>query len=400
MTWLSSLAVLNGLKNGSLPWRPDLKKAAESLQRKLEKADTHELAVAVDAEARSRLTAFTEGVARYNHFPRDPRPAEPPEFWRDGTTRVLDYGTSGENKQKDGPPILLVPSLINRGYILDLTHKRSLARHLANEGFRPFLVDWGAPGREEKHFDLSDYIFGRLEPAAEDIFLKTGQAPVLVGYCMGGLLTLALAARRPEKARALVLLATPWDFHANATANVRLLKTMAPVLTGLIDLWGELPVDVIQTLFASLDPYMTSEKFRRFSGLNNDSAKAHHFVALEDWLNDGVPLVAPVARECLLNWYGENAPATGAWRTGGRLVKPSDIRMPTFVVIPDQDHIVPPESAAALADAIPGADSMTLKAGHIGMVAGSQAPALLYKPLTNWLRKTLTKIKEEEEKIA
>jgi len=393
MTWLSSLAALNGLKNGSLPWRPDLKKAAESLQRKLEKADTQELAVAVDAEARRRLAAFTDGITRYSDYPREPRPTEPAEFWRDGTTRVLDYGLGSQNNLKNSPPILLVPSLINRGYILDLTAKRSLVRHLANDGFRPFLVDWGAPGPEEKHFDLSDYIFGRLEPALEAIDQKTGQAPVLVGYCMGGLLTLALAARRPEKVRALVLLATPWNFHAKATANVRMLKAMAPGLKAMIDLWGELPVDVIQTMFTSLDPYMTAEKFRRFSSLGKDKAKASHFVALEDWLNDGVPLVAPVARECLLNWYGENTPALGTWRAGGRLVKPSDIRMPTLVVIPEKDHIVPPESATALADAIPGADSLTLGVGHIGMVAGSRAPTQLYKPLTKWLRKTLTKIK-------
>ena len=37
----------------------------------------------------------------------------------------------------------------------------------------------------------------------------------------------------------------------------------------------------------------------------------------EDWLNDGVPLAAPVARECIGGWYGANAPARGAWRVAG-----------------------------------------------------------------------------------
>ena len=38
------------------------------------------------------------------------------------------------------------------------------------------------------------------------------------------------------------------------------------------------------------------------------------FVALEDWLNDGVPLPAPVARQCLAGWYGRNEPGRLAWR--------------------------------------------------------------------------------------
>ena len=34
----------------------------------------------------------------------------------------------------------------------------------------------------------------------------------------------------------------------------------------------------------------------------------------EDWLNDGVPLAAAVARLCLGEWYGGNTTASGSWR--------------------------------------------------------------------------------------
>ncbi len=390
MTWLSSLAALNSLKNGSLPWRRDLKKAAAALQRKLEKVDTPSFAAAVDAEARYRLLTFSEGVTRYRSHPRR-RPTEPPEFWRDGTTRVLDYGASGEARKKDGMPVLVVPSLINRGYILDLTEKRSFMRHLAAEGFRPLLVEWGAPGADERKFDLSDYICGRLESALDEVCRATGRAPAVVGYCMGGNLALALATRRPVQVGALALLATPWDFHAGTTGPVRMLKAMAPGLAAMIDQLGELPVDVLQAMFASLDPYLTPNKFRHFVSLDPKSDQARNFVALEDWLNDGVPLVGPVARECLLGWYVDNTPARGRWLVGGRPVVGGDVRAPTLVVIPKQDHIVPPGSAIALADDIPGAERKILAAGHIGMMAGGRAETMLYKPLTKWLRQALTK---------
>jgi polyhydroxyalkanoate synthase len=62
---------------------------------------------------------------------------------------------------------------------------------------------------------------------------------------------------------------------------------------------GELPVDVIQALFAGLDPLLVVRKFVKFAGLDPASPSAAQFVALEDWLNDGVPLAAEVTRECL-----------------------------------------------------------------------------------------------------
>jgi len=343
----------------------------------------------VDAEARARIKAFSEGITRYRHYPRAPRPPEPPLFWRDGTTRVLDYGTG----EKDAPPLLVVPSLINRGYILDLTERQSLMRYLAAEGFRPFLVDWGAPGPEEQDFDLTRYICWRLEPAADEIFDATGQAPALVGYCMGGLLTLALACRRPDRAAALAFLATPWDFHAAPPANIRMLKAMVPGLTAAIEQWHGLPVDILQAMFSSLDPYLTTNKFRRFAAMKETSGQAGKFIALEDWLNDGVPLVGPVARECLIGWYVDNTPAKGDWRIDGEAVLPEKIKAPSLVIVPENDHIVPPGSAAALSDAIPGAERTSLAAGHIGMVAGGRARTMLYKPLGQWLRKALTEIK-------
>lgn len=392
MTWLSSLAALSGLKNGSLPWNPGLKKAAGKLQKSLEEADPDlpALAAAVNAEASRRLKAFTDGVTRYRDHPR-PRRRARPEFWRQGSTRVLDYGIH-DGPGLPGAPVLVVPSLINRATILDLTEKRSLMRHLAGEGFWPFLVEWGAPGAEERDFDLSDYIGGRLEPALDEICRTAGQAPAVVGYCMGGNLALALCVRKPVQVGALALLATPWDFHAGPAGTVKMLKVMAPGLTAMIGRLGELPVDVLQTMFTTLDPYQTTNKFQRFAALKTGSEKARQFVALEDWLNDGVPLVGPVAEECLIGWYVENTPAKGAWKVSGTPILPAEIKAPVLVVIPTQDHIVPPGSATALADAMPGAQRMTLAAGHIGMMAGSRAPAMLYKPLTKWLKETLGKI--------
>jgi polyhydroxyalkanoate synthase len=108
-------------------------------------------------------------------------------------------------------------------------------------------------------------------------------------------------------------------------------------------------------------------------------------VALEDWLNDGVPLSGPVAHECMGGWYGRNTPHGGEWEVAGIAVCPETIDIPARVLIPQQDRIVPPASAQALADALPNVDASSVPLGHIGMVAGSRAQALVWEPLAEWL---------------
>jgi poly(3-hydroxyalkanoate) synthetase len=150
---------------------------------------------------------------------------------------------------------------------------------------------------------------------------------------------------------------------------------------------GTLPVDVIQALFAGLDPWGIPQKFRAFARLDPASSRAALFVALEDWLNDGVPLAAPVARETLGGWYGANTPARLAWRIAGAVMDPAALAVPAFLAIPHRDRIVPPASARALAARLPpGAMLHEAAAGHIGMVAGTGAEAALWRPLLSWLR--------------
>jgi polyhydroxyalkanoate synthase len=109
-------------------------------------------------------------------------------------------------------------------------------------------------------------------------------------------------------------------------------------------------------------------------------------VALEDWLNDGVPLVARVAQECMIGWYGDNLTAAGRWRIGGRAMLPVEMDVPSLVVVPAQDRIVPPNSALPLAKQLPRATAMVPALGHIGMVSSPRAPATLWPQIFSWLR--------------
>ncbi len=384
-TWLGSLAALPMARLGLIPWSPELAPKAAKLAAALAASDPEALTRAVAEEALGRLDEMARGIEGYHRHPYRRRGAEPPAVWRQGTTRLLDYGAT-HKRARDGYPALVVPSLVNRAYVLDLMPGASLLRGLAARGLRPFLVDWGEPGPEERGFTLSDYIAGRLEAALDATLDVAGGPPALIGYCMGGNLALALAQRRGRDLRRLALLATPWDFHRGHEAQARMVglsvASVEPVLRAL----GVMPVDMLQACFAALDPNLAGRKFRAFARLDPAGREAAHFVALEDWLNDGVPLAAAVARECLAGWYGENTPARKAWRVAGEVVDPARVALPAIVAVPERDRIVPPESARALAEALPEATLLTPPSGHIGMVVGRRAREGLWRPLADWLK--------------
>lgn len=389
--WNSSRAALPLLRNGSLPWKGELGASAAALRDRLADVAPESFEAAVARELQRRALAFAEGVLRYRRHPYRRDLADPPALWRGGSARLLDYGAASEAAPSAaaGPPVFFVPSLVNRAYILDLAPRRSLLRWLAARGLRPLLLDWGRPDAEERGFALTDYILRRLEPALDAAVAACGRRPVLVGYCMGGNLALAPALRRPDGIAGVVFMATPWDFHAGPGCPGKLAQASLAALMPALQALGELPVDALQALFAGLDPQLVPRKFVAFAGLDQNGPAAEAFVALEDWLNDGVPLAAPVARECLGAWYGENSPQRGLWRVDGRAMRPADLAVPSLHLIPERDRIVPPDSALALATACPGAAIARPHAGHIGMVASAGAPARVWTPLSAWLAERL-----------
>jgi hypothetical protein len=363
----------------SKPWNGDWPSwSREAVLQALQSAPSHDFAAFA---TRPDLALLINGIAAYRRHPWCRDLADPPTIWSEGGARLLDYGTA-----PDGIPVIFVPSLVNRAYVLDLRQGGSMMRWLAANGVRPFLLDWGWPGPLERAFTMTDYLAGRLERALEACLRAAGCRPVLAGYCMGGTMAVAAAQRRPDLVSGLALLAAPWDFHAPDKARARSAATILPMIEPVMAASRTMPVDVLQALFALLDPWPVANKYRRFATMDQSSAAAIQFVALEDWLNDGVPLAENVARACLRDWYGDNAPAQGNWVIAGLPVDPRQIRCPTFVAVPRRDRIVPPRSSLPLAALIEGAVLHQPDAGHIGMAAGTRAPALLWEPLLKWLR--------------
>ena len=135
-----------------------------------------DFAAAVIAETLRQDAALIEGIAAYRRHGWQRTLSEPPAIWSEGGTRLLDYRLPGMEFHR-GLPVLFVPSLINRAYVLDLTEGNSMLRWLAGNGVRPMLLDWGWPGEAERRFTLTDYVAGRLERAMTAAAQAAGERP-------------------------------------------------------------------------------------------------------------------------------------------------------------------------------------------------------------------------------
>ena len=181
LLWLSSRAALTSSKLVS-PLSNAPGDPLQAIAPDVERLGPDQILAALDRELLRRASGFAAGLEVYRRHPF--RRAEPlvPVVWREGAMRLLDYGQGGA-----GPPVLVIPSLINRYYVLDLLPEQSFLRHLAEAGLRPFMVDWGEPGPAEREFTLTDYISGPLDWAAAKVSALANGPVAILGYCMGGL---------------------------------------------------------------------------------------------------------------------------------------------------------------------------------------------------------------------
>ncbi|MGB0852203.1 MAG: alpha/beta fold hydrolase [Pikeienuella sp.] len=374
------------------PWPEPPDAAAQALAEAVSSADRFSMALALRAEAAARLSTMATGIRRYQQHSARRNEPTPPTIWSSGAARLLDYGPPSEKPQ--APPVFVTPSLINRYYIMDLARDASLIGALRSAGLRPLVLDWGAPGPDEQAFDLTDYCEQRLLPAFLAGLAATGAASMpVIGYCMGGTLSVALAQHLQGKVSRLALIGAPWDFSGmtpmrGALSAVGLNGRRADLeqaINGVSGAFGAVPVHMLQMIFALLDPGLAARKFRRFATLDQDSAEAHRFVLIEDWLNDGPPFSGPAAREALINWHAENQPMKRRWQVFGERTLPESLLQPTLIIAATGDRIAPPAATMPLARLIPNATVITPATGHVGMIVGREAREAVWAPLSRFL---------------
>lgn len=328
------------------------------------------------------LQKFISGTEKYRHHPYQRPDTDAQEIERYGQSRLLCY-----NPKSNSTPVLVVPSLINRSYILDLKDDFSFMRFLAEQGLSAYMLDWGDVTEEEKAYNFDDYYQKRLIPTLEKVSsLHDGKPLHVLGYCMGGTMALALACLKPDVTASLTLVAAPWDFHAENKENALAAGQAYDVMRPMVETCGYLMPDILQLFFTAVDPLFALQKFVKFADIDDVSEAAENFVAVEDWLNDGVPLVAGVAQTAFIDWYRDNETLLERWKILGEPIRPSRLNMPVHIITASRDKLVPPSSALSFWDGIhPHSTEHIFETGHIGLMGGSKAQSYVWPSIANWI---------------
>ena len=150
---------------------------------------------------------------RGRHSPDDDAPSGWGR-WREvawHVPRLLSgLGPLGPRGPEDGPPALVIP-----GFLATDRTTMELRRALARVGWRthPWLLGLNGGARA----DTMDILASRLDA----IFSEAKQPVLLVGWSLGGMYARQLAARVPDKVRAVVTLGSPFSGNLKTNTNVR-----------------------------------------------------------------------------------------------------------------------------------------------------------------------------------
>ncbi|HJU14608.1 MAG TPA: alpha/beta fold hydrolase [Candidatus Nitrosotalea sp.] len=301
-----------------------------------------------------------------------------------GRFNMLHY--KSESKPKHKTPILIVYSLINRYYILDLLPRVSVIKNLQSQGFDVYATDWGTPSSFDSGLSLETYAEEYVGGAIEKIREMTGCEKVsLFGYCWGGLFALIHAATHKDDVKNLVLHATPLDIEKEETVVEK--WTAALDADKLVEACGNVPGWLLNLAFVLRNPAETILKYPRYFSEPRTLDEIAQFFAIETWLYDSRPIIGRVYREIVDQIYKDNLLIKNKMRVGSDTLDLKNIDMPLLDIVGTKDDLVPPSSCKSIMDKIGSADKRLIEfpTGHVGLCISDEAHEKLWPEVGRWL---------------
>ena len=156
-------------------------------------------------------------------------------------------------------PLLIVPPMVNKYYLVDLAPERSMVEFLVRRGQQVFTLSWRNPEAEHRHWGLDTYADGALEAIAAVRTLSGAGRVHLAGNCSGGALVSMLAARaaalgREEEIGSITTGVSVLDSHRAGTASAFMGPEIAKLAVAGVERKGYLDGAALQTFFAWLRP--------------------------------------------------------------------------------------------------------------------------------------------------
>lgn len=364
-------------------WRQQLEQYVENARDRLFRAE--QMVVAGQ-------TPFTvvhdDGLVKLRHY----TPLTEPAIEVDG--RMLPV-----SPHRQRVPLVIVPPLAVNMLIYDLFPHRSLVRYLLARGFDVYLIDWGVPGRRHAHYNLHTYVAELLPQYLARVRAHSGQQELsLHGWSMGGMFTLFyLALTGDPLVRNAVILGTPVDSHASGAIGkmYQRLHQLAELVrehTGfrihkLNPKWLHTPGWMNVIGFKLTNPIGSVmgywELLTRFG--DRDFVESH--ATQSAFLDRMVAYPGGIVQDTFVRVWIDNELSRGGMKIGDRAIDLAHIRTALLALAGQSDTMVTPAAADKLLDVVASTDKQfaVVPGGHMGILSGSQAPAMVWPQVADWL---------------
>ena len=306
--------------------------------------------------------------------------------WSSQTARLFHYTPMLDDIYR--VPVLVVMSPVAKGYILDLARGQSLIEYLLMQGHDVYMLDWIAPRREQSGLNLADYVIDFLGGALQAVKQDCGEPDVtLVGYCMGGMLSLMYTALNPDgPVKNLACFTTPVNGDGMALYK-KWMTSKSFDIDRLIKELGNIPGDLINQSLQALRPLQRSANQMRLLNNVQDDAFVKAHLRFDRWAVDQLPVPGELARDMVNDFIVGNKLVRGELELRGQRVDFANIHVPFLHVAALFDHIVPSAASSDLINLVGSADKqeIVMKGGHVSLVAGGNAIFRLWPQLDAWL---------------
>jgi len=311
-------------------------------------------------------------------------------IWTLNKAKLYRYTPVVPEEKRHRIPLLLVFALMNRPYIFDLRPGHSFVEFMLQHGYDLYLLDWGAPGIEDKKLKFDDYTLEYMPRAIRKLQSVSGSEEFsLLGWCIGAILTTMYAALRPDNLRNLILLTAPLDFSQKDKITFsRWVDERFFDVDKVLSAFGNMPAEMIEYGAKALKPFenYVGNYLKLYENLD-DPRVVEAWHAMNTWVTDNIPMAGETFRQLIVDLYRQNALIENRMVVGGELVDLSRIRANLLTVIAEADHITPPCQSETIVDKVSSTvkETFRISGGHIGIMAGSGAAKRTWPHIDAWL---------------
>ena len=239
-------------------------------------------------------------------------------------------------------PLLYVPPLVNRFYMIDLVPRQSLVKWLVDQGRTVFVVSWVNPTEKHRHKGVGEYVLDGVVAAVEQVRVRTGQAPDLFSFCLGGtLVAIALAwlaaKERSAEANSATLIGSLVDFADMRDWSAFVHEGHLAALEDHLEAQGYIDSVELQRLFAAM----------RANDLIWSSVVNHYLLDkpappsdLLYWFEDGARIPTAFLKSYNRELLLENRLKDPAgFKVGDTAIDLGAIKTPMLVIALKDDHV-------------------------------------------------------------